>query len=230
MFSSVHFSGCVPVLDRSILGRQAERVPAEGMQHVEAEHPLHPRHHVANHVVADVPHVGVARGVGEHLEAVVLRSGGLLRHLERAGAGPPLLPLLLYSLGLIVGHDPSIIWPAGSGGPGQRPNPKLQVPRHSQLPISKINSQLPIQLPNDTAIWRGATWRLVVGSALELGTWSLVVRRGQSRQKAACAALTVAMARSPRGAGVAGSGYDAATLPWIAAKDASRHASRALRS
>ena len=103
------FLGMRAVLDRGILGRQAERVPAERMQHVEAEHPLHARDDVANHVVADVPDVGVPRRVGKHLEAVVLRPGGVLRHFERAGIGPAFLPLLLYRLGLVIGHDPLII-------------------------------------------------------------------------------------------------------------------------
>ena len=82
------FLGMRAVLDRGVLGRQAERVPAERMQHVEAAHPLHARDDVANHVVADVPDVGVPRGVGEHLEAVVLRPGGVLGHFERARRRP----------------------------------------------------------------------------------------------------------------------------------------------
>ena len=63
------------VLDRGVLGRQAERVPAERMQHVEAAHPLRARDDVADHVVADVPDVRVPGRVREHLEAVELRLG-----------------------------------------------------------------------------------------------------------------------------------------------------------
>ena len=60
-------------LDRGVLGRQAERVPAERVQHVEAAHPLHARHHVADDVVADVSDVRVSGRVREHLQAVELR-------------------------------------------------------------------------------------------------------------------------------------------------------------
>ena len=68
--------GMRAVLDRGVLGRQAERVPAERMQDVEAAHALHARDDVADHVVADVADVRVPRRVGEHLEAVELRLGG----------------------------------------------------------------------------------------------------------------------------------------------------------
>ncbi len=46
-------------LDRGVLGRQTEGVPTERMQHVEAAHPLGPRHDVADDVVADVTDVRV---------------------------------------------------------------------------------------------------------------------------------------------------------------------------
>ena len=50
------------VLDCGVLGRQAERVPAERMQDVEPAHPLHARNDVADHVVADVADVRVPDG------------------------------------------------------------------------------------------------------------------------------------------------------------------------
>ena len=73
MLSSVDVSGMRAGLDGGVLGRQAERVPAERVQHVEAAHPLHARHHVADDVVADVPDVRVAGRIREHLQAVELR-------------------------------------------------------------------------------------------------------------------------------------------------------------
>ena len=80
--------GVRAVLDRGVLGGQAERVPAERMQDVEAAHALHAGDDVTDHVVADVSDVGVARRVGEHLEAVELRLLGILGDLEGAVVAP----------------------------------------------------------------------------------------------------------------------------------------------
>ena len=91
-------------LDGGVLGRQAERIPAERMQHVEPLQPLHPRDDVADDVVADVADVRVPRGVREHLEAVELRLRGVFGDLERAGVGPALLPFLVQFLRVIVRH------------------------------------------------------------------------------------------------------------------------------
>ena len=49
------------VLHRRVLGRQAERVPAHGLQHVVALHAHEAREHVADGVVAHVAHVQPAR-------------------------------------------------------------------------------------------------------------------------------------------------------------------------
>jgi hypothetical protein len=92
------------VLDRRVLGRQPERVPPERVQHVEALHPLQAGDDVADHVVADVADVRVTGRVREHFEAVEFRPGAVDFHLEGAGVGPALLPLLLDDLGLIVRH------------------------------------------------------------------------------------------------------------------------------
>ena len=104
MLSSVDCLGMRAGLDGGVLGRQAERVPAERMQHVEAAHPLRPRHHVADDVVPDVPDVRVARRVREHLQAVELRTRRVDLDLERARRRPLLLPLLVELLRLVVGH------------------------------------------------------------------------------------------------------------------------------
>ncbi len=47
-----------------------ERVPAHGLQHVLALHTLVACNHVADGVVAHVPHVQLAAGVGEHRQAI----------------------------------------------------------------------------------------------------------------------------------------------------------------
>ena len=95
-------------LDGRVLSRKAEGVPAEGMEDVEAAQPFRARHHVADDVVADVPDVRVARGVGEHLEAVVLRPRRVFRDLERARGGPLLLPLLVQLLRFVIRHAGSV--------------------------------------------------------------------------------------------------------------------------
>ena len=92
-------------LDRGVLGGQAERVPPERVQHVEAPHALHPRHHVADDVVAHVPDVRVAGRVREHLEAVELRPRRVRLDLEGTRLRPLFLPLLVQALRLEFGHE-----------------------------------------------------------------------------------------------------------------------------
>ena len=83
------------VFDGSVLGGQAEGVPAHRMEHVEAAHPLEPRQEVADGVHADVAHVDAARRVREHLEAVELRTAGILDGAELFALVPDPLPLHL---------------------------------------------------------------------------------------------------------------------------------------
>ena len=81
------------VLDCSILGRQAERVPAHGMQHVETAHALHPRYHVANRIIAHVAHVQRAARIGQHFEDVVFWLGWVGFGFENTSFSPSFLPL-----------------------------------------------------------------------------------------------------------------------------------------
>ena len=92
-------------LDRRVLRRQAEGIPAHRMEHVAATHPLHPGDHIGDHVVAHMAHVQVPRGIGEHregIEGLAAAGPGL-----RGGSGglrlPLLLPALLDGLGLVAG-------------------------------------------------------------------------------------------------------------------------------
>ena len=87
-----------------VLRRQAEGVPAHGMEHVVAARPLVTRDHVADRVVADVAHVDTARWIGEHLEHVVFRARRILGHGEASGLVPGLLPLGLGFLDVVAGH------------------------------------------------------------------------------------------------------------------------------
>src|SRR5207249_3650130 len=87
--------GMDAVLDGGVLGGEAEGVPAHRMEDVLAAHPLVARHDVSDRVVADVAHVDAARGIREHLEAVVLRPARVLADTEAPGLLPPPLPLRL---------------------------------------------------------------------------------------------------------------------------------------
>ncbi len=60
-------------LDRGVFRRQAERIPAHRVQHVEALGAHEPRQHVAQRVVPDVPDMDPAGRIGEHLQHVIFR-------------------------------------------------------------------------------------------------------------------------------------------------------------
>ena len=81
------------LLDRGILGRQAEGVPAHRMQHVEALGALVARDHVALGVVAHVTHVDASRWIGKHLEHVVFRPALIHDGAKGLASVPDLLPL-----------------------------------------------------------------------------------------------------------------------------------------
>src|SRR5262245_51030812 len=82
-------------LDRGVLRRQAEGIPAHGMQHVVALGTHVARDHIAHGVVAHVAHVDAPRRVWEHLKNVVFRPGVVLGGLEDAALLPLRLPMLL---------------------------------------------------------------------------------------------------------------------------------------
>ena len=68
------FGGMDSALYRSVLRRQAEGVPAHGVQHVVAARAHIARDHVAHGVVAHVAHMDAPRWVGEHLKNIVFRA------------------------------------------------------------------------------------------------------------------------------------------------------------
>ncbi len=82
-------------LDGRVLRRQAEGIPAHGMQHVVALRPLVAGHHVAHGVVAHMAHMDAPGGIGEHLKNVIFRPLVVLAGLEDALRLPGLLPVLL---------------------------------------------------------------------------------------------------------------------------------------
>ena len=64
-----------PLLFGGVLCWHAERVVTHRIEHVLAHEAMESGHRIADRVVANVAHVHVARGIGEHLEAVELGLG-----------------------------------------------------------------------------------------------------------------------------------------------------------
>ena len=85
------------VPDRRVLRGQAERVPADRVQHVLAAQEPVPGHRVADGVRLGVPHVQVARRVREHVDQVepLARVGRVVAGAERLDRRPVRLPLVL---------------------------------------------------------------------------------------------------------------------------------------
>ena len=120
--------------DRRVLRRQAEGVPAHGMQHVVALGAHEAGEHVAHGVVAHVAHVDAPRGVGEHLQHVVFRARVVVPGGEDTLFVPDLLPAGLGLAGVIAlgargflrfgGHLRGFLrprdgtWKGGGGQPG----------------------------------------------------------------------------------------------------------------
>ena len=136
--------GMRSALDGGVLRGHPERVPPERVQDVVAAHALHARDHVADHVVADVADVRVARRVREHLQTIELRPIGILRHLEGARLPPARLPFLLDCLGFVVRHDLSIISHARTA-PGPRGPPR--APARRVRCLSPLHPRLEGQAP-----------------------------------------------------------------------------------
>ena len=72
MLSKVHFAGGTRIRHGRILGRQTECVPTHGLQHVPAVHAHESREHIADGVIAHVPHVQAAARIGKHGQAIIL--------------------------------------------------------------------------------------------------------------------------------------------------------------
>ena len=76
---------------RGVFGGQAERVPAHRLHHVVALHVVVAAQHVADGVVAHMPHVQLAGRVGEHRQAIVFRFGAVFVGAEHLRGFPLLL-------------------------------------------------------------------------------------------------------------------------------------------
>ena len=92
------------VLDGGVLGRQAEGVKADGVQHVKAAHAGLTGHGIADGIVARVAHVQVTRRIREHLEHILLGLAVVGVDGKEVRVLPGLHPLGLNGL-RVVGRD-----------------------------------------------------------------------------------------------------------------------------
>src|SRR5690606_20488496 len=90
------------VLDGSVFRRQAEGVPAHRMKHVLAQHTLIASDHIRDGVVAYMPHMQLAAGVGEHGQAVEFLAAGVFLNRKTPVFFPEALRLGFYIGVLIV--------------------------------------------------------------------------------------------------------------------------------
>jgi hypothetical protein len=95
----------LPFLHRLALGGQPEGVPPHDPEHVEAHHPLHPRHHVGGDVPLWVSYVepGSAR-VGEHVQDVEFVAGPVGGRGKGVVVLPVPLPLGIDGPVVVAGH------------------------------------------------------------------------------------------------------------------------------
>ena len=97
-------------LDRVVLGRQTEGVEAHRVDHLEAVAAAEMGDRVADGIALEMAYMGLARGIGQHLQHVGLRLGAVEAGLARVGdlpgllLGPGLLPPALDRLGFVAGH------------------------------------------------------------------------------------------------------------------------------
>ncbi len=92
------------MLDGGVFSRQAEGIPADGVQHIEALHAFGPGQHIAYGVVANVSHMEVAGRVWEHFQDVVLFFAGIVLAGKGVGLLPAFLPFLFNFLGIVALH------------------------------------------------------------------------------------------------------------------------------
>ena len=96
-------TGMHPALDRRILRRQSERIPPHRVEHVIAPRPAKPRRHIAQRVIAHMPHMDVAGGIREHLQHEIIRLLIGRRGREYVLRIPGSLPFRLGFTGVVTG-------------------------------------------------------------------------------------------------------------------------------
>ncbi len=116
-------------LDRVVLGRQAEGVVAHRVQDAHAVATAEMRDRVSDRVVLQMPHVGLARRVREHLEHIgARRAVVLVGDFPGALAFPDRLPLAfdLVRLVTMLGH-----WARRLASSARNPRCRTNSPRNS---------------------------------------------------------------------------------------------------
>src|SRR3990172_4126432 len=107
-----------PPLQGSVFCRQAEGVPTNGVEYVEAAHAHVAGDSIAHGVVAHVPHMEIPGGIGEHFQQVVLGSAIAWAAFKHAALFPEALPLGLDGASDVLGHGADFLPPVWERGPG----------------------------------------------------------------------------------------------------------------
>ena len=87
------FGGVDAALPRRVFRRQAKSIPSHGMHHQMPPRALVARHHITERIIAHMPHMDLAAGVGEHLKHIVFLRADR-RHIGHHKTGA-ILPCLL---------------------------------------------------------------------------------------------------------------------------------------
>ena len=91
------------VFHGGVLGRQAKGIPAHGLQHILAQHALIAADGITDGVVANVAHMQVATGIGEHGQAVELFPVRVLHDAKTVILLPVVLGSRFYFLRFVLG-------------------------------------------------------------------------------------------------------------------------------
>ena len=87
---------------------QAERIPAHRLHHIKTFHAVIARQHIADGIVAHVPHMQLAGRIRKHRQTVIFWLVGLFVGNKRLAAIPVLLRLLFDTLGKVIGLHVSL--------------------------------------------------------------------------------------------------------------------------
>ena len=96
------FGRCHVVFHRRVFGRHAKRIPTHGLHHIKAVEQLKAGKHIADGVVAHMPHMQLAAGIGKHRQAIIFGFAGVFRYVKQTGVLPFFLGGRLDGRGLVV--------------------------------------------------------------------------------------------------------------------------------
>src|SRR5688572_8996608 len=90
-----------------LLGREAERIPSHGMQHVETTHPFVPAYDIGRGVPFQMADMQTrSRGIGKHIQTIEFLAAWLVNGAKALLRLPMRLPLELNGLMIVgVAHD-----------------------------------------------------------------------------------------------------------------------------